>query len=110
MRKKKTLVQSNEKEIQKSILDWLSWKKIFHYRNNTGAFSQGEGKSKRYVRFGRKGSPDIICVIKGRYVGIECKAPRGKQTEDQIGFQSELELAGGKYILARSIEDVEVLL
>jgi len=46
-------------------------------------------------------------VIAGQYVGIEVKAPKGKQSENQQESQRQLEAAGGKYILAYSIDDVE---
>lgn len=39
-------------------------------------------------------------------MGIEVKAPKGKQSDHQKGFQSKLEGAGGKYILAYSLEEV----
>jgi hypothetical protein len=60
-----------ESETQKQILDYLALKRIFHYRNNSGAFVDSQ---KHFYRFGALGSPDIICVIKGQYVGIEVKA------------------------------------
>jgi hypothetical protein len=52
------------------------------------------------------GSPDIVCVINGQYVGIECKGTKGKQSDNQKDFQRRLEAAGGRYILARSLDDV----
>jgi hypothetical protein len=61
---------------------------------------------KHFYRFGALGSPDIICVIDGQYVGIEVKGPKGKQSAHQKEFQKKLEAAGGKYILAYSLEDV----
>jgi hypothetical protein len=36
-------------------------------------------------------------VINGQFVGIEVKAPIGKQSENQKEFQAQLEAAGGKY-------------
>jgi len=45
-------------------------------------------------------------VIDGQYVGIEVKGPKGKQSAHQKEFQKKLEAAGGKYILAYSLEDV----
>jgi hypothetical protein len=96
-----------ESEIQKQILDYLALKRIFHYRNNSGAFVDSQ---KHFYRFGALGSPDIICVIKGQYVGIEVKAAKGKQSEHQKTFQQALEAAGGKYVLAYSLEDVTNLL
>ena len=92
-----------EKEVQKSILEYLVMKKIFHYRNNTGVSFTKEGGMYRY---GAVGSPDIICVIKGQYIGIECKSSFGKQSDGQIEFQKKLEEVGGRYILAHSIDNV----
>ena len=92
-----------ESGTQKAILDYLALRHIFHYRNNSGAFKRDDG---HFYRFGATGSPDIVCVINGQYVGIEVKAPKGKQSENQKAFQEELERAGGRYILAYSLDDV----
>ena len=98
-----------ESETQKAILEWLAWKHVFHYRNNSGAFVMPETAThaRRFFRAGVVGAPDIVCVINGQYVGIEVKAPKGRQSENQKEFQAQLEVAGGKYILAYSIDDVE---
>ena len=61
---------------------------------------------KGFMRFGAVGSPDIIAVINGQYVGIECKMPKGKQSPGQKEFEKNLIQAGGKYLLIRSIEDL----
>lgn len=71
-----------ESEIQKQILAYLGLKRIFHYRNNSAAFVDSLN---HFYRFGALGPPDIICVIKGQYVGIDVKAPKGKQSEHQKG-------------------------
>jgi hypothetical protein len=92
-----------ESDTQKAILEWLAWKHIFHYRNNSGAFKRDDG---HFYRFGAVGSPDIVCIIAGQYVGIEVKAPKGRQSDNQKEFQRQLEAAGGKYILAFSIDEV----
>jgi hypothetical protein len=91
-----------ERDVQGQILDWLNLKKIFCYRQNTG----GMVKGRHFVRFAVKGSPDIIAVIKGQYVGIEVKRPGEKQSPEQAAFETALVMAGGKYLLARSLEDV----
>jgi hypothetical protein len=93
-----------ESEVQRAILDWLEWHHIFHYRNNSGAFIDAQ---KHFYRFGALGSPDIICVINGRFIGIEVKAHGGKQSEHQKEFQRRLETAGGLYILAYSVDDLD---
>jgi len=92
-----------ESELQSTILEYLALKRIFHYRQNSGAFKTEIG---HFVRFGAKGAPDIVCVVNGQYVGIECKAPKGRQSDHQKEFQRQLEAAGGRYILAYSVDDV----
>lgn len=92
-----------QQQITREILRYLASKSIFHYRQKSGAVSSGQGG---FHRFGTVGSPDIVCVIKGRYMGIEIKAPKGKQTEHEKEFQNKLEQAGGMYILAYSLDDV----
>jgi hypothetical protein len=91
-----------EHEIQQQILDWLKLKRIFHYRQNSGGIKKGS----HFVKFGAPGAPDIICVIKGQYVGLEIKRVNAHQSRQQFMFQGELEKAGGRYILARSLDDV----
>ena len=93
-----------EKHIQKSILGYLELLNIFHYKNNTaGIYKQATGS---YIPSQSVGAPDIICVIKGRYIGIEVKAANGVQSEHQKEFQKRLQHAGGIYILAYSLDDV----
>lgn len=42
----------------------------------------------------------------GAHTNREIKAPGGRQSEHQKEFQANLEPAGGRYILAHSIDDV----
>ena len=92
-----------EAEILKTIMQWLTLKRFFFFRNNVGAMKTARG----FIRFGIPGSPDIILVIKGQFIGIEVKSGKGEQSIRQKEFQTALEHAGGRYILARSIQDVE---
>lgn len=57
--------------------------------------------------FSKPGDPDLICCVQGRYIGIEAKTPTGKPTELQLQRGREIQKAGGIWILARSVEDVE---
>lgn len=92
-----------EKDIQFSILQYLTLKKVFHWRNNSGAFkTERDG----FMRFGAVGSPDIFAVHKGSFYGIEVKTPIGKLSPNQIEFGGAFEKAGGIYLVARKVEDV----
>ena len=92
-----------ESDVQKAIIQYLEVKHIFHYRNNSGAYKAEHGS---FIRYGAVGSPDIICVINGQYVGIEVKRPGGRLSPFQKIFAENLVKAGGRYILAFSIDDV----
>ncbi len=60
--------------------------------------------------FGRAGIPDIIAIIDGQFVGIECKAdPSKKPTALQSKCGEEILAAGGRWELVRSVEDTEFL-
>lgn len=96
-----------EKDILNACLDFLNANKIFCWRNNTGAFKDNRGG---FYRFGLPGSPDIIAVINGKFIAIECKTKTGKQTDTQKKFEARTVKAGGIYMLVRSSYDLEDLL
>ena len=88
--------EQKEAEVLKACLDWLACKRVFAWRSNNIA---APGRSFHGVA----GVPDICAIVKGRFIGIECKATKGKQSAAQAAFQKQLEAAGGRYILARSL-------
>ena len=100
-----------ESEIQKAILQYLAARRVLAWRMNTGAVKT----ETRFFRFGSPGMADILAapqslddwgVWQARFLWIECKAPRGTQSEAQKSFQIQVEEQNHTYIVARSIEDV----
>jgi hypothetical protein len=49
---------------------------------------------------------DVIAFPNGSVLWIECKAPKGKQSDLQKSFQEQVESHGHKYLLAYSLSDV----
>lgn len=97
----------SEHDIQSLILIYVtSLPNTFAFRMNTGKARMGG----RFVTFGIPGQPDIFAIIQGRFVGIEIKSAAGRQSKDQKNWQRNCERAGGIYILARSVEDVDAAL
>lgn len=94
----------SETQLVQSILSAVNYFGFF-WRNNTGAQKIYSPGGTRFIRFGMPGSPDIIGICKGRFVGIEVKAPKGKQSQIQREFERNVKLFGGYYILAYSVED-----
>lgn len=73
------------------------------WRNNTGALPDKNG---RMIKFGIPGSPDILGILTtGQWLGIEVKAEKGRQSEQQKRFQTMIERFNGVYILARSVQE-----
>lgn len=83
-----------------------AWR-IWHYRNNTGGM-KGSHKGKGwFVRFGVPGAADIIGILSGgRFLAVECKAGKGRQSPEQEMFQRAVEEAGGVYWLVWSADEL----
>lgn len=101
-----------ESFVVNACIRWLHLHNVKHWRNNTGAVKTESGA---WIRFGDKGSPDIMCRVPvtagnqriASLVGIECKSDTGKLNPDQQAWKAAHEKDGGIYILARSIDDIE---
>ncbi len=82
-----------ERDLIKDVLIILDGVGIYAWRNNSGAAGAGKG----FVRFGLKGSADIIGLLppSGKFLAIECKARRGKPTLAQEEFLERIRADGG---------------
>jgi len=95
-----------------ACIQWLCLHKVKWWRQNTGAIKTESGA---WVRFGDKGSPDLMCRVPvtigdrklATLVGIECKSDKGKLSDDQAAWRAAHEADGGVYLVARSIDDLE---
>ncbi len=92
-----------ELDLVKTCMEYLEYKNIFHYRQNSGALKTERGG---FVRFGTSGAPDIVAVINGQYIGIECKIEKGKLSPSQFTFGEKLVKAGGQFIVVRTLDDL----
>ena len=106
-------IKPKESEIQKAIMDYLTLKKIWHMRLNTGAIAGEHKGKKRFVKFGKPGMADILATIKNSCGGmslawIEVKRQGGKQTEDQKIFEQEVFEAGHNYLVVESLDQLMV--
>lgn len=92
-----------ENALQRACLEFLRLRGIMAWRNNTRVVRFG----KQLYWFGAKGSGDIFAIVRGRFLSIEVKVGRGKETADQKLWAAQVEDAGGKAIVARTLEDVQ---
>lgn len=61
----------------------------------------------RVIRFGLVGSADLLGILRGgRFLAVEVKTAKGRQSEAQRNFQRMIESMGGVYVLARDVQTV----
>ena len=95
-----------EGAVVKAILDYLAVRRIYAWRNQTGATRIDDGK--RFIRFGHVGSSDILGILDdGRFLAIEVKGPKGRASMAQLVFLAEIAKRGGLAFVAWGVEDVE---
>ena len=96
-----------ETKLVYNCLQYLKVKGIFAWRNNTGAAkAQYKGK-RRFIRYGLKGSSDILGILPdGRFLAIECKRKGTYPTKDQRAFLKQIEANKGVALLVRNIADL----
>jgi penicillin-binding protein-related factor A (putative recombinase) len=103
-----------EHQIQSAILNYFQMlRDCFVWRNQSGAsnITNKYGKS-HFVRFGLKGSADIIGCYRGHFIAIEVKRqkPKGKTTPEQDRFLQNIRDCGGYAIVAYSVDDAQTLI
>ena len=94
-----------ERAVQKACLAWL------RARGALVAVTDAGAAYRAGAFFGDAippGWPDITGLLPdGRFIGVECKAKRGRQSESRKQMEQEIHKRNGIYILARCVEDVE---
>lgn len=93
-----------EKEIQKSILDYLEAKRIFCWKEHSGGILIDGGD--RYMPIGLRGKSDILGIWKGRFLAIEVKRKTGVVSPAQQYFIDRINEEGGLAFVATSIDDL----
>ena len=97
-----------EKEVEKSILEFLEWYPGYFWKNNSvGVYDARKGvyrkaKSKYIIN----GVSDILGVLNGKFIAIEVKSAKGRLSESQKEFLYQVNEEGGIGFVARSVEDV----
>jgi hypothetical protein len=100
--------RSRESEIQAAICDYLSLKGyLFSRTNNSPIYDKTRGAFRALPKYTRRGWPDICLLYKGTFYAIEIKAESGRQSLEQKQLETEIILNGGKYVIVRSIDDLQ---
>lgn len=86
-----------ETRIQRAIQRWLKEQGVFVFKVHGSEFMPA-------------GLPDLICCVRGRFIGIEVKTPDGTVSSRQAYMHRVIEEAGGTVIVATCVEDVRACL
>ena len=93
-----------ERAVQKAVLAWL------RAHGAVVAVTDAGAAYRAGAFFGDAippGWPDITGLLpSGRFIGVECKAPGGRQSNIQKLIAHQIRKCNGIYILARSPNDV----
>lgn len=76
------MAMTPEKKVKQRVVAQLKTLGAYYFYPVTGGF-------------GSSGVPDIVCCYRGHFIGIECKAGKGKTTALQEKNLQEIHEAGG---------------
>ena len=62
--------------------------------------------------YGVSGVPDFLVCLKGKFIGVECKAGKGKPTALQLKNLAEIEASGGISVIVNedNLEQFETVM
>lgn len=95
--------------VQKILVELSKNPNIRVWQNASGVAKSMDDE--RVIKYGLNGSADIIGIIAplGKFLAVEIKTGKARQSIQQIKFQEMITTRGGIYILARSISDLDAL-
>ena len=93
-----------ENKVQKEIVAWLLERGVLVAITDAGILNKlGLGMGCGIPA----GWPDLTCCLpSGRFLGVECKATKGRHSKAQKSMQVRIEGNGGIYILAHSLAEL----
>lgn len=102
----------SESQIELAICHLLKSRGVFFWKQpNAGYYDASQKRFRRHSNpFVALGVPDLICIIKGRFVAFEVKTRVGRQSDNQKEFEQRVRRAEGLYYVVRSIDDVVMIL
>jgi hypothetical protein len=97
-----------ETDVQAAICDYLALKGyLFSRTNNAPIYDKTRGAFRALPKYTRKGWPDICLIKNGKFYGIEVKSEVGRLSPEQEELGRAIDMNGGMYVVARSIDDVQ---
>ena len=102
-------IKLSETQILRQCLDLLSYRGVFHWRQNQAAIPLAGGGYRRFS--GMKGVSDILGILDdGRFLALEVKSSTGKVSEPQRVFLEAVSERGGVALVIRDVSELEAAL
>lgn len=105
----RSTLRASESAIELAICHLLKANKYTFWKiPMAGYFDASKGRFRKHASpFVGVGMPDIVVILKGLFIGLECKALNGKVSEIQKARHDEIRNAGGLVYVVRSVEDAK---
>lgn len=104
----------SEGSLQTAVFQWLKLHRIFAWRMPIGPVIRGSKGAQVWTKSPIKGFPDIAGVLRRSQPGvlftIELKSSRGKLEPDQVAWMVDLQAAGARCAVVRSIAELEAVM
>jgi Holliday junction resolvase len=84
------MAMTPEKKVKQRVVAQLKELGAYYFYPATGGY-------------GSSGLPDVVCCLDGRFIGIECKAGKGKTTALQDKNLREIEPAASPLLLMKTM-------
>lgn len=103
---KKGKKQSESSALTDAVIKYIKLHGGVAYRINTvGVYDAKLGGLRTSGM--KKGLPDVIGIHKGRFLGIEIKIGKDRQSDDQKDREAEINQAGGIYLIAKTFDQIK---
>lgn len=96
-----------EQAIENQCLIWLKSRGIFGFKVRSVGTYDPRKRVFRTNKWFRKGCPDILCCISGRFIGLEIKTRTGRLSEHQKDFHKDIVAHHGLVYVVRSVDELE---
>lgn len=106
---KKGKKQSESSALTDAVIKYIKLHGGNAYRINTVGIYDKEMGGLRNSGM-KKGLPDVIGIHKGRFIGVEIKIGKDRQSDYQKDREVEINQAGGIYLIAKTFDQIKPLL
>lgn len=115
---KKKFTDKNANGLTAMILEWCRLHKVWANRiSSEGRYRPGDeitdviGQRRQmkglWLPGMNKGLPDVITCVSGRFIGLEIKIGKDRQSQDQKDMQAGIEASEGVYLIIKTYEQFQ---